>query len=180
MRSASFFLAMFFSAAALSAQSAAPAAPSAAPTIYNLPPTTAGCPIGYAVDRTGSGQLLEAGARSGEHTAPLAGQTVEISFTRSPAAIVAVDLLLHGTGPGTRMIPAGELTPAVDLTESFHLTGTAAAPLLKSPVQAKRPMMITSVELTRIVYANGTVWQSSAASHCAVAPSLFVPVTAGQ
>jgi hypothetical protein len=108
------------------------------------------------------------------------GQSVQITFSQSPSAIVGVDLTVHGVGMSARITPAAQSSRASELSETFHLSGSAAKPVLGSALSTQRPMIITWVELTRIEYANGASWQKSSTSRCAAAPGLYVLVGAGR
>lgn len=104
------------------------------------------------------------------------GQSVQISFKTSPSAIVGVDLTVHGVSMSPRMSPAAQSSRASDLSQTFHLSGSEAAPVLQSALSTQQPMVVTWVELTQIDYAGGASWQKSSTSRCAAAPSLFVLV----
>lgn len=104
------------------------------------------------------------------------GQNLQISFKQSPSTIVAVDLTVHGVSMSAHMTPAAQSARESDLSETFHLMGSATKPVLESALSTHRPMIVTWVELTRIEYANGTSWDESSTSRCAAAPSLFVLV----
>jgi hypothetical protein len=104
------------------------------------------------------------------------GQNVQISFKQSPSAIVAVDLTVHGVSMSAHMTPAAQSARESELSETFHLTGSATKPVLESALSTHRPMIITWVELSRIEYASGASWQKSPTSRCSAAPSLFVLV----
>jgi hypothetical protein len=104
------------------------------------------------------------------------GQNVQISFKQSPSAIVGVDLTVHGVTMSAHMTPAAQPSRESELSEVFHLSGSAGEPVLESALSTQRPMIITSVELSRIEYASGAFWQKSSTSRCSAAPSLFVLV----
>ena len=63
---------------------------------------------------------------------------------------------------------------AADSTEAFQLTPVAE----RSSLWTKKLNAISWVELTRVEYANGNVWQPSTESRCTAAPSLLVLVDA--
>jgi hypothetical protein len=105
------------------------------------------------------------------------GQGLNIAFGRSAAKIASADITVRGYPPTTHIIPATPSLPA-EVTQTFHLTASSGAPLLHSSVWTERMIMIDWVELTRVQFADGTTWQSSAPRQCGAAPSLYVPVTA--
>src|ERR1039458_4242007 len=78
---------------------------------------------------------------------------------------------------GRELYAATPSLPA-EVTQTFHLTASSGAPLLHSSVWTECMIMINWVELTRVQFADGTTWQSSAPRQCGAAPSLYVPVTA--
>jgi hypothetical protein len=60
--------------------------------------------------------------------------------------------------------------------EIFHLTGSLENPLLHPAIRTKDMTAITWVELTKLVLADGTTWESSTPGECVIQPSLYVPV----
>jgi hypothetical protein len=113
----------------------------------------------------------------------LGSQGVQVTFDKSlSSGVLKVDLTVHGLSPRGRMIPTA-LAAAKDdsdSTETFQFSGSSDAPLLSSSVWTKQMSAVTWVELTRIEFTNGTVWQESATARCAAAPSLFVLVNSAR
>lgn len=96
---------------------------------------------------------------------------------QNASQIVSAEITVRGYPPTTRIIPATPSLPG-EVAETFHLTASAGAPLFRSSVWTEHMVIINSVELTRVTYANGTTWESSAPRQCAASPSLYVPVAA--
>jgi hypothetical protein len=110
------------------------------------------------------------------------GQGLDIAFFRRGPWIVepqmvSADVTVHGYPPTTHIIPAAPYLPA-EVTETFRITADSGKALLRSSVWTERMIMINWVELTRVDYADGTSWQSSAPRQCGAAPSLYLPVKA--
>jgi hypothetical protein len=103
------------------------------------------------------------------------GQGLDVTFGKPQAQIVSADITVHGYPPMAHVIPA---TPSVpnEVTETFHLIASADKPLLHSSIWTQSMIMVNWVELTRLVYADGTTWQPSAPRECGAAPSLYVLV----
>lgn len=103
------------------------------------------------------------------------GQGLTINFKKPATQIVSADIVVHGYPASVHIIPA---TPAVpsNVTETFHLTNGAGAPLLHPSIRTNHISVVNWVELTRLNYADGTTWQPSAPRQCHAAPSLYVLV----
>jgi len=104
------------------------------------------------------------------------GQGLNVNILKPKARIAAADITVRGYPAGAHAIPATPSMPA-EVTETFHLTESSGLPILRSSVWTERMAVISSVELTRIVYADGTTWQPSTPRQCQTSPSLYVPVT---
>lgn len=167
MRPSPLLLMLLLSSIGLAAQ------PANTPAIFVAPPASQSCPVSFSADRQPYGGIVNV-----DRGATFPGQGLQINFLRSAsAAILKVDVKLHGLTPGVRMSPASADTrKAVQTTETFHLAASEGSPLVHSSVSTKRLASVDWVELTRIEFANGTTWQPSAESRCVVAPSLLVLV----
>jgi hypothetical protein len=107
------------------------------------------------------------------------GQGLDLTFAKPESQIVSADIVVHGYPPNAHVIPA---TPSVpnEVTETFHLTSAAGKPLLHSSIWTEHMIMVNSVELTRLVYADGATWQPSTPRQCEASPSLYVLVNSGR
>ena len=170
-----FILILALSATGLAAQTATPGASS---TVFIAPPASQSCPVNFSAKREPNSGLV-AVARSPQPNASPGqiSQGVHITFEKSPSpGILKVDVSVHGMSGRGGMIPAA----ATDVsTETFQFSGSPSAPLLSSSVWTRQMSAVSWIELTRIEFANGTVWQSSPTARCAAAPSLFVLVDSG-
>jgi hypothetical protein len=103
------------------------------------------------------------------------GQGLQINFFgKLPSGIVKASITVHGASAAAHMIPAASGMSTADLTEAFQLTPVAD----HSSLWTKKLNAISWVELTRVEYANGNVWQPSTESRCTAAPSLLLLVDA--
>jgi hypothetical protein len=103
------------------------------------------------------------------------GQGLDIDFARPESQIVSADIVVHGYPPTAHVIPATPSAPS-EVTETFHLTAAAGKPLLHSSIWTAHMIMVNWVELTRLVYANGTTWQPTTPRQCEASPSPYVLV----
>jgi hypothetical protein len=105
------------------------------------------------------------------------GQGLDLTFANPPARIVAADITVHFYPASARVVPAApSASHDVPTAQTFHLTAGADKPLLHSSVWTGRQGIVNWVELTRVDYADGTIWQPAAPRQCGAAPSLYVPV----
>ena len=103
------------------------------------------------------------------------GQGLDLTFAKPDSQIVSADIVVRGYPPTAHVIPATPSAPS-EVSETFHLTAASGKPLLHSSIWTAHMTMVNSVELTRLVYADGTAWQPSAPRQCETSPSLFVLV----
>jgi len=165
------FLAMLLSAASVAAHAQA----GASHPLYVRPPVSQACPVGLSASRESAASFHSVEKTLGAH-----GQGVQINFT-SPASrvIVKADILVHGVRtPGLRegLVLTERSQIHGSSTESLQVVGAADAPVLHPVVWTKSMTAINWLELTRIEYADGSVWEKSGESQCIVAPSLYLPV----
>jgi hypothetical protein len=143
--------------------------------LYVQPPASQACPVGLSATREPGGPL-----HSVNNTFVSGGQQVQINFSTSAnLAIVKADIIVHGvkTSSGREgLILTGSGTSSRNNTETFQLVGSASVPLWHPRIATKSMTAISWLELTRIEYADGGIWQASAESRCVAAPSLFVLV----
>jgi hypothetical protein len=170
MRPSSMIFAFLFAPLAISAQAQA----GASHPLYVRPPASQTCPVGVSVSREPGGPLHSAGS------APIPlSQGIQVNFTSSAdRVIVKADILVHGVRMAGRegMLLTGPASIRRNSTESYQVVGTADAPLLHPLIWTREMTAINWVELTRLEYADGRVWQASAESRCIAAPSLYVLV----
>jgi hypothetical protein len=169
MRSSPIILMLLLSSSGLAAQTNS----ATTPAIFLSPPASESCPVNFSAERRPNGALVQV-----DHGVTFRGQGVEINLSGSSSApILKVDLKLHGMTPGVHIAPASVGGPTAKYsTEIFQLASNDGSPLQHSSVSSARLGTVDWLELTRIEFANGTTWQSSAESRCVVAPSLLVLV----
>lgn len=129
------------------------------------------CPVGLRADR-------RAGVISREVDGKVipTGQGVFLHFMSPPARrVIAADITVYGYSGGVIAQPLN-VNSAKEISEEFHLTGSATEPLLQSAIWTAKIHGITAVELTRVTFSDGATWQRSAPSECRIEPSLFVLV----
>ena len=125
------------------------------------------CPIGLSAQRTASLQILNASASR----TPRVGQGLHLFFTpEAGSALRSVDLIVHGFDNHGRVLPMTDTNGA--LTKHFHFDAVSGSPLTTSDLWVERAGSLTSVELTKITYADGSTWQHSADSSCRAVPGL--------
>ena len=172
MRPSSMIFVLLLASASLAAHAQA----DASHLLFVRPPASQACPVTLSATREPSGPL-----HSVESTPTPRGQGLQINFAGSTnRGIVKADILVHGVStPGREgMILTGPAPGSGYSTESIQVMGTADAPVLHPLIWTKSMSAIGWLELTRLEYADGTVWQASAESRCIAAPSLYVPVAA--
>ena len=142
---------------------------------YVLPHTNLACPVRLNAERrSATGMILrETDGRARPH-----GQGLQVNFDRAQQLpIIAADLTVHGYSGGAIALPL-TVTSAKDLVQDFHLTGTSERPIVESSIWTSNMTAISWIEVTRLVYADGTTWQRSSSRECVFEPSLYVPVNA--
>ena len=142
-----------------------------APLQYRFPPDRMACPVGLRVDRRASVVTRQVDGK----TIPT-GQGLTLHFLKDERrTVVQADITVHGF---SGRVIAQPLTAGStkDLTESFKLVGSGSEPLVEKAVWTEKMSAIHWVEVTRVVFSDGTSWQSSVPNECRVEPSLFVLV----
>lgn len=143
---------------------------SATSTVLVAPPASQSCPIHFSADRKPN-----AGLEVVKGNEPPHGEGLQITFAgKLPSGIVKASITVHGASTAARMVPAAGGKAAADSTETFQLTPVAE----RSSIWTKNMNAINWVELTRVEYADGNVWEPTAESRCTAAPSLLVLVSA--
>jgi hypothetical protein len=168
MRLSSMFFALLFAPLTLSAQYVTG---HSSPYRVELRAAPA-CPVGFSVDRKPDGAVIWTNS---PHLREPHGQGLALTFARPATQIASADIVVHGYPATLHIILATPSAPA-EITETFHLTASAGLPLLHPSVWTQRMVVVSWVELTRVQFADGTTWQSSAPRQCGASPSLYVPV----
>ena len=157
---------------------------------FRFPPDHMACPVDLRADRragvisrevdgktipTGQGLILH--FRTPSETASTSQENAA-----TPRRVISADITVHGyTGrviaqpvtAGAKPLTVGAQS---ELTEDFHLTGSAANPLTQKAVWTAKIHGITWIELTRVTFSDGSSWQRTIPSECRIEPSLFVLV----
>ena len=156
------------------------------PQQFRFPPDRMACPVNLRVDRrasvisreidgkavpTGQGLMLHFGSPLNPYTEG----TAPDGATKSKAKVISADLTVHGYAGGVVEQPLTIRTSS-EVTEHFHLTGSATAPLIEKSLWTTKMHVITWIELTRVTFSDGSSWQSSVPKECVAEPSLFVLV----
>ena len=138
---------------------------------YRPLPLNVKCPVVLRVERRAPGMVRETDGRSTP-----GGQGIQLNFASRPhSPVVQIDLALHGYSGGV-MVPLLSAGSTKEVVEEFHLAGTSERPILEQTLWSRRMTAIAWIELTRVVFADGTSWQSTSPRECAFEPSLYVPV----
>ena len=131
---------------------------------------SAACPLGFSIDRKSNPALQFAKDPGAEPR-----QALDVSLRTNERKIVEADITVHGMEFRPRIIGAST-NDAEDLPEEFVLKGTAEAPVELSSVLLQRLGTVSWVELTRVVYFDGTTWAPFGSTHCTARPSMMVLV----
>ena len=126
------------------------------------------CPIHLFAERESAVTL-----QSARDTATAgSSQSLHVTLSRGEtAAIVSVEVTLHGISSDAQVIPAAA-HPALDLTKSFHLERKPGEAALGSfHVSMSRAGVLRWIDVTSITYADGSMWQSAQPSVCRAVPS---------
>ncbi len=163
MRFSPLLLLLLIPTASLTAQSATS-------TVFIAPPASQSCPVNFSAERKPNAGLEEVKGNEPSH-----GQGLQINFAgKLPSAIVKASITVHGASAAARIVPAASGMSTADSTEAFQLTPVAE----HSSIWTKKLNSVSWIELTRVEYANGNVWEPTAESRCTAAPSLLVLVGA--
>ena len=170
MRLSSVFFVLLFSSASFAAQAqAGPSHP-----IYVRPPASRACPIGFSAKRESGLQAYSTDSAE----APLS-LGIDVDFKNSTSrVIVKADILVHGakTAGHEGLILTGPASFSRDSTESIQVVGTPSTPLLHRLILTKSMTAVGWLELTRLEYADGRIWQANDESRCTAVPTLYFPI----
>jgi len=123
---------------------------------------------------------------------PSIGLDLDIA-SNSRHSIAAIDILVHGFSSAGQLLPASaqdSLAPQADIGPRLHLPANAPtqafhlAPghpglftqAFRSSIWTHGLMGIRWLEVTRVEFADGSVWLPAAGGDCRFTPSLYVPV----
>jgi hypothetical protein len=139
------------------------------------------CPIGLQVNH-GSFFLqrkTEYGPGSGDGVSPASSvQRIHLTMTNpSLREVVKVELTVHGYSDKWRAIPLASSAPdlARRLTVVLDIKGNGHA---SSDLSLSSFTAVTSVDVDRLTYADGSVWHATARGACSVAPNPLMLVSA--
>jgi hypothetical protein len=139
---------------------------------YRMPPDHMACPVGLHADRRASIISREVDGKS----IPT-GQGLDLHFVNTAQrSVVSADITVHGRAGAVIAQPLTITAANPELSEDFHLTGSASQPLADKLIWTAKIRGITWIELTRVLFSDGTSWQRTIPSECRVEPSLFVLV----
>ena len=144
---------------------------STGPMQFRFPPDTMACPVGLRVDRNANVIQREVDGK----TIPT-GKGATLHFmSPTERRVVEADITVHGYS-GRVIAQPLTVNWNNDVTETFHLSGSASDPLIEKKLWTAKIAGITWLELTRVVFSDGTSWHSSVPGECRIEPSLFVLV----
>ena len=139
---------------------------------YRFPPDHMACPVDLHVDRRASVISREVDGK-----AIPTGQGADLHFVNTHGrGVLSADITVHGYAGAVIAQPLTIKSVNPELTEDFHLTGSTSQPLANKQIWTARIRGITWIELRRIVFDDGTIWQSTIPDECRIEPSLFVLV----
>lgn len=165
MRHVSELAILLFASSALFAQSAQTSTQTATvPTTVSF-----SCPVRYSVQRNSPVEFRQATA-----TIPgkVRAQSVQLNINPEDLLkITNLEIVVHGFPDVARSTPVSD--PDSGIAETFQLARDSEGHLATS-LQTRGITTVQSVELTKIEFADGSVWRWSAESRCRVAPDLLV------
>jgi len=143
--------------------------------LFTVGPVSESCPVDFFVSRISAPAVMVAKEGKSSHSGP----GLKMNLAGSDASeVVRATVIVYGSSKQTRLAPA-TINPDADMTETFELRSDAGAQsLLHSAVWLKKMSAVSWVDLTKIEYADGSVWHASSISQCRAAPSMFVLVDA--
>ncbi len=171
MRVSAMFLMVLLSGVGAAAQGTA----GTTAAVFTDPPASQSCPVNFSVERKSNSGLIA--VNRGDE---VRGQGLRVSLVGAALDVLTAEITVHGMTAGGILPAASQTQQGREATETFELNANGGATLAHSSVWTKKLTAVTWVELTRLVYANGTTWQPSQASRCSAAPSLLVLVAAAQ
>jgi hypothetical protein len=135
-------------------------------------PVAGGCPVGFSVERRSAAEVVETKEAAEKHRGRSA---LEVKLGGKGAAeIVSAEVTVYGHSAKLRVLPVGA---AADASERFTISGAAAA-LLVREIRMHKVNTVSWVDLDKVEYADGSVWQASANARCKAVPSNFLLVGA--
>ncbi len=131
-------------------------------------PSNPACPIVFWAEREG-----RLGLRETKTPNPSPSPGLDLTFGAGQRQLIEADVTVYGWSRALRIIPAAY--PA-ETSESFVLNSTNVVPLAQESIWMKRLGVVNSVELTHVVFSDGTAWTHSGNLHCTVMPSKLMLV----
>ena len=136
-------------------------------------PTLAGCPVHFSAQRRASNELRY----TSKGVLSPAALAVDLNFAVSEAPLIAsAEVIVHGDSGEVRVVPVGEAAPASNLEQSFHIESSKGK-LTSSELWLEKIVTVRSVELTRVTFRSGVLWEKSDNNTCSITPSLYLPVS---
>jgi hypothetical protein len=149
-------------------------------------PRSDACPIGLTATQDSNQSLLR--TLRGQAPTPstdLPAQALRIAIhNKRLPRIVAVDLDVHGTSPGARIIAKDAAKDALHSPAAFHTEDAVKHVHLNSSVASDQRVLedvtvaaltsVASIEVTELRYADGSVWHASPYAQCETPPDSFM------
>jgi len=136
-----------------------------------LPPEQMACPVHLSADRHAGIVYREVDRKQIPNAD---GLVLHFTDTHN-LKVVSADVTVYGYSGGVIAKPF-TASSTKEISEEFHLSGSAERPLVSQAIGTAKILSITTVELTRVTFSDGTVWERSAPGECRIAPSPFVLV----
>lgn len=139
------------------------------------------CPVGFSARQQGStGAVwtisLEDARTSYPAVRERGGAGVHVELASNKKSIDSVRLLVHYLEPGARAVPLNGAGRR-ELTKTFEVNARDGDSLrLGADLLVGAAAGIVRVDLERIAYSDGKVWEPAAPGACTARPSLYVPV----
>ena len=145
------------------------------------------CRVGLRADRAGSvweRKLVKDSLPGDPQAAPgslsagsILQQRLHLTLTNlTPQDIVAAQLTVHGFSDQWRYVPLSGADPdlAQQVKVSVSLKGNGHA---THDLSLARFSAITLIDITAVIFADGSTWRPDSAAHCSVTPSLLMLVS---
>lgn len=142
-----------------------------------MPPEHIACPVNLRAERR---QTVVSREVDGKTIPTGQGLTLHFGSASEPSSarhLVSADITVYGySSKAIKQLLPLQSRPEADLKEEFHLAGSSSAPLIEKTLWTSKIHGITSIELTRVSFSDGSSWQSTIPRECTIEPNPFVLV----
>jgi hypothetical protein len=162
---------LLFVSALLPAQNA-PSIPKL--TLWN-PPGIQTCPVSLFAQRQSTEEIARVGSPAQDGPAQSLHITVDHQFE---PAIKDIEITVHGLKPEARIYPIATAS-SPEVTKAFQFHSKPESPgLTEFNVSMHHVGALRWVQITAIIFADGSTWHPFNVEQCSVVPSLYMPVDA--